>query len=261
MNVEDYDRFTAVLTQTCQQHPTILGLIALGSMAQQDYEPDQWSDHDFFLITPLGQQETLKKDLTWLPNADTVVLAFQDAQHEMRFLYADGHLVELAVFDLDELQEARINRYRVLIDKDEITEVVEGLSRKTAVWAAVQSNNVDKAMAHFLSNIWVGYGRFQRGEKLNAHEFIAYYALLNLLNLITHYLPTENKGLLDNLNPFRRFEKCYPKLGQDLYEALNSPIPEMCKRLMEIGERELAPQMSNFPTEAFEVVNRHISRL
>jgi hypothetical protein len=26
----------------------VLGLVAVGSMAARDYEPDEWSDHDFF---------------------------------------------------------------------------------------------------------------------------------------------------------------------------------------------------------------------
>ena len=36
-------------------------------MADRDYSPDEWSDHDFFLISQPGEQEALRQDLSWLP--------------------------------------------------------------------------------------------------------------------------------------------------------------------------------------------------
>jgi hypothetical protein len=77
-------------------------------MADRDYAPDEWSDHDFFVITPPGGQEALREDLSWLPRADRVALSFRETGHGLVVLYDDGHLLEFAVFELDELALAAI---------------------------------------------------------------------------------------------------------------------------------------------------------
>ncbi|MCI0417100.1 hypothetical protein L0222_30385 [bacterium] len=47
------------MKQQLTAEESVLGLVALGSMAAQDYVPDQWSDHDFFVIVRSGHQEFL----------------------------------------------------------------------------------------------------------------------------------------------------------------------------------------------------------
>lgn len=64
MQLDDYRSFTAALTLSLANDPRVLGLIALGSMAEQDYLPDQWSDHDFFVVTVPGQQEAFRKEVS-----------------------------------------------------------------------------------------------------------------------------------------------------------------------------------------------------
>ena len=46
-----YAAFTEALRARLEADPRVVGLVALGSMARRDYEPDRWSDHDFFVIT------------------------------------------------------------------------------------------------------------------------------------------------------------------------------------------------------------------
>lgn len=259
MNPTDYNQFTHTLTTNCEADSRIVGLIALGSMAAQDYAPDQWSDHDFFLITQTGAQQAIKDDLSWLPNHMSVIFSHQEKQHGMRMFFADGHLIELAIFDLRELTEARINRYRVLVDKGGVAIATEKIVEQTNSWVAEQADNLDEAMAHFLSNVWVGYGRYQRGEKLSAHEFVKNHALVNLLKLIQHYVPTANHSLRDNLNPLRRFERLYPPLGQEIHEALSLDTPQTCLRLLQIGERELSPHMPDFPQKTFDTIFKFLN--
>ena len=54
MQKAEYQDFTGTLLDklTCDQR--VIGLVALGSMAEQDYLPDLWSDHDFFVIVKSG---------------------------------------------------------------------------------------------------------------------------------------------------------------------------------------------------------------
>ena len=70
MQPDEYRAFTRELTERLQRDERAIGLVAVGSMADRDYAPDEWSDHDFFVITPPGGQEELRNDLSWLPRVD-----------------------------------------------------------------------------------------------------------------------------------------------------------------------------------------------
>ncbi|MCP4416424.1 MAG: hypothetical protein GY805_07370, partial [Chloroflexi bacterium] len=70
MNLNEFEQYNEQLRQKLADDPRVLGLVALGSMAQQDFQPDEWSDHDFFVITIQGVQEDMRQDLSWLPQAD-----------------------------------------------------------------------------------------------------------------------------------------------------------------------------------------------
>jgi lincosamide nucleotidyltransferase len=112
-----YTAFTETLRARLEADPRVVGLVALGSMARRDYEPDRWSDHDFFVITNAGEQEAFRADLSWLPFSSRIVFSYRETPHGVTALYEDGHLVEFAVFDPGELPVARVNRYRVLLDR------------------------------------------------------------------------------------------------------------------------------------------------
>ncbi|MEM7333293.1 MAG: hypothetical protein AAF490_14480 [Chloroflexota bacterium] len=259
MNLDAYRQFTQSLTERCKKDGRIIGLIALGSMADQDYAPDQWSDHDFFLITQPGQQQSVKNDLSWLPNAENVIFLHQETHFGLRAFYHHGHLIELAIFDLNELSVARANRYRVLVDKGQVEAAIKTVVTTTEEIANKQADNIDEAFAHFLSNIWVGYGRYQRGEKLSGHEFVKNHALINLIKLIQHYSPADNHAQLDNLNPLRRFEQCYPELGQELMDAMAHSFDQTCLQFLGISERELHDRIPNFPSKLYQVLYAYLT--
>ena len=63
MQPDEYRAFTDELTERLRADERAIGLVAVGSMADRDYAPDEWSDHDFFVITPPGGQEELRNDL------------------------------------------------------------------------------------------------------------------------------------------------------------------------------------------------------
>jgi len=81
----------------------VIGLVMLGSSAEAQRTPDAWSDHDFFVITHPGTQEALRTHLDWLPEPDQIVLRPRETKHGLKVLYDDGHVIEFAVFDLQEL--------------------------------------------------------------------------------------------------------------------------------------------------------------
>ena len=101
MNLSEYNQFTEELRLKLAGDDRVLALIALGSMAQQDYQPDEWSDHDFFVITIQGVQEDMRQDLSWLPRAEELVFHFRETEHGVKALYRGGHLLEFAIFNED----------------------------------------------------------------------------------------------------------------------------------------------------------------
>ncbi|MFP2902809.1 hypothetical protein, partial [Corallococcus sp. 4LFB] len=164
MDTAAYQAFTMELTRRVDADGRFRGLVALGSMAARDYPPDDFSDHDFFVIAWPGHAETLRHERGWLPRAEDVALVFRETAHGLKVVYRDGHLLEFAVFDLEELSFARVNRYRVLLDKGGVTERMDARARDTAV--ELQRTAPDDAwlFGQWLTQVLVGMGRHARGE-------------------------------------------------------------------------------------------------
>ncbi|MGE5153015.1 MAG: hypothetical protein ACM3ST_03275 [Bdellovibrio bacteriovorus] len=235
----DYLRFTATLTHQLSRYDDVLALVALGSMAALDPLPDRFSDHDFFVIVRSGTQPWYRENLQWLPEHDRIAFAFQETAHGLKVLYDDRHLLELAVFDPDELRLARINRYRVLLDRANLTPVLEELAARESAPPTVdiryQSNQ-------FLTHLLVGLWRYQRGERLSAFRFLRELALQELVQLTYALETAERPDLRDNLDPTRRFEQVYPEIGRELAAALEQPLITGASRLLDCFERLTASQ-------------------
>ncbi len=260
MNLADYNRFTEELRLKLAGDDRVLALIALGSMAQQDYQPDEWSDHDFFVITIQGVQEDMRRDLSWLPHAAEIIFHFRETEHGLKVLYRGGHLLEFAVFNEDELQLARLNRYRVLLDKAGLAPKLEELALATQEFVAHSRTEPDKRFAEFLMNIFVGVGRRARGERLSGRRFIKTHALTHLLHLLAEFIPAESAHLLDNLDPFRRFEQVHPALGAEINQILAQDTLLAAERLLAVAVRELRPFLPDLPDEAITEVLRLINK-
>ncbi|WP_420631434.1 hypothetical protein [Candidatus Leptofilum sp.] len=260
MNLARYNRFTDELTRKLDDDPRVLGLVALGSMAQQDYQPDEWSDHDFFVITIQGVQEDMRQDLSWLPRADELVFQFRETEHGVKALYRGGHLLEFAVFNEDELQMARLNRYSILLDKAELAPKLAERELATQDFVAHGRSDPEKRFAEFLINIYVGVGRQARGEELSGRQFIKTYALTHLLHLLADFLPAEEAHLLDNLDPFRRFEQVYPATGKELNQILDQDNLTAAENLLLVAALHLRPYLPNFPETAVAEVQQYIKK-
>ncbi|MEL6404687.1 MAG: hypothetical protein AAFR81_10020 [Chloroflexota bacterium] len=218
MNLADYYAFTQELTTNLQADPKILGLVLLGSTANQSRQPDAYSDHDFFVITESGSQEDYRTDLTWLPDYTTIVLNVRETAHGLKVLYKNGHLLEFAVFDTEEIALAKVNDYAIAFDKANVTEAITSIA--TSASPALTSNTLDKHHGMFLCLLVVGAGRVAREEIISGQLFIRANALSQLLQILAHTHPADDKSQLHNLDPFRRFEQVFPELGAQINAAL-----------------------------------------
>lgn len=257
MQAAEYQAFTATLLANLEKDPRVVGLVAVGSMAQQDYQPDRWSDHDFFVVVEPGRQESFRGDLGWLPQAAEIVFSYRETEHGMKVVYRSGHLLEFAVFDAAEIARAKVNRYRVLLDKAGITQIVAQVKEASGdpVPPAAESAARDfKEFGEFICNLLVGVGRHNRGEQFSGRQFVKSYALGHLLGLLEKHLPAPQKSLLDNLDPFRRVERVYPQLGAELNGILEEATPAAARGMLRLAGRELSGYLPAYPAEAVEVI-------
>lgn len=253
MDSAEYQRLTDRLREGLAADDRVLGLVALGSMARQDTRPDRWSDHDFFVIVRSGEQEAFRQNLSWLPDSADLVLSYRETAHGLKALYRDGHLLEFAVFDPEELHLAKVNRYRVLLDRGGIADAMSRIREESAKWVATSGMGDFERFGQFLANLLVGAGRYARGERLSGRQFLG-YALQNLVVLLAKHVPKEKDHPLDDLDPLRRFERVWPALGRELEAALRLPVPQGALGLLEIARRELGGRLAGYPAEAVVVV-------
>lgn len=259
MQLSEFRSFSDTLVANLADDTRVLGIVALGSMAEVDYAPDQWSDHDCFVVTVPGAQEALLADLSWLPRFAGLVYVAPEGVHGFRAIYDDGHLVEPVVLSMAELDVMRINRYRVLFDRAAVGERMAEIAARTAAESqAPADDRIDAGM--FLVNLAVGVGRYARGEWLSGHLFVKSYAMEHLVRLLARYLPPQRPELLDTLAPSRRFELLFPTVAAELDEVENLPPVDGALRLLDLAERELAGRMPDFPAPAFEAVRRRVLR-
>jgi hypothetical protein len=260
MTPHAYRAFTAALTANLTERPAALGLVALGSMAERDYPPDRWSDHDFFVIVDEGHDASFRDDLSWLPDLDEVVLAVRETAHGFKAIYRHGHLIEFAVFTLEQLEIARVNRYRVLLDRVDLEARMVRLQRAGTVFVAENTQSDEARIGQLLGLLLAGAGRYRRGERISGSRFVHSYALDHLLTLLIRHLPTEaeSKGLLDAFDPTRRFERCYPSLGATLAGLAGLPAPAAALAMLDLTERELAGRLEDYPWEASGVVRAQL---
>jgi hypothetical protein len=247
-----YRAFTVALLESAARDPDVLGLVAQGSMAEAPRPPDSFSDHDFFLIVRPGCAERFRTERTWLPEPERIVFAFRETAHGVKALYQDGHLIEYAVFEPDELEVARTNAYQVLLDRSGLEQRLAALTARTA--AEVAATDPPWLAGQFLTALLVGVGRYRRGEVVSAHSCVTGAALGHLLRLLAAVVPPEHPGQLDRLDPHRRIEQAYPSLVGELSSSLTAPVPGAARTLLTLANREVAPRLPDWPGRAAEVV-------
>ena len=259
MNSEEYRKFTLDLQNGLKQDSRVLGLVAVGSMSERDYLPDQWSDHDFFVVVSSGTQESFRTDLSWLPDPGSIVFHFRETSHGLKVLYQNGHLLEFAVFDLNELHLAKVNRYQVLLDRDSVENHMQQVVLETRKWDEESVSDDLFHFGQFLTNILVGFGRYQRGEKLSGQQFVKNSAFRHLTILLTRHLPSANRSILDNIDPFRRIELVYPKIASELNDLCNLDVPSAARGLLLLAERELKNWFPASFEDAVVVVQQQVN--
>lgn len=242
MNPARYQEFTDHLISWAERTDDVIGLVAVGSMAGGARRPDEWSDHDFWIVVTSGAA-ALRADQSWLPEAGRILLAYRETQHGTNVVYDDGHLIEYAVFEDAELEIASANSYGVLVDKADIEPRIRAIVSSTTERQHV--DDLATVFGRFVGQLVIGVTRFGRGEDLSAESMVKKWALEHLLVLLAGAVEPETTVSLDNLDPRRRFEQAYPSLGRALLDASSSPVPAAARTMVAVAENHLGAVPGN----------------
>jgi hypothetical protein len=258
MNPQDFQTFTEVLVANLETDERVLGLIAAGSMAGVSHQPDEWSDHDFWLVVTPGSADWYVQNTAWMPASDEIALYFQEHHGGLKTVYRSGHLLEFAVTDRAALANFRVNDYRLLIDRDDLDAELQRLQQATEREFQQVTRHDVPLYGQFLTNLLVGVGRYQRGEQMSARQLITISSLYALLRLIARHIPADGLDQLDNLDPFRRFELVYPAIGAEINTLLQRDLVACATGLLELADRLLRDSMVDYPTQAVATVRAYI---
>jgi hypothetical protein len=186
-----------------------LALIGLGSVGLERARLDEYSDLDFFAIVQPGRKAAFIDDLGWLSAVHPIAYAFRNTADGYKLLYADGVFCEFAVFEPAELAQAEFAEGRVVWKAPGVDEAICKPNRPPTPLTA---SDPAWLLGEALTNLYVGLGRYRRGEKLTALRFVQVYAVDHLIKLAPHLEP-EQPTYRDPYNRERRFEQRFPGLA------------------------------------------------
>lgn len=183
-----------------------LALLGFGSVGRERDRLDAYSDLDFFAVVQPGEKVAFLADLGWLSVIASIAYAFQNTVDGYKLLFADGVFCEFAVFEPQELAQA-------LSIEGQLIWRAEGfdaqLCEPVRPFRPPELRSVEWLLGEALTNLYVGLGRYRRGEKLSALRFVQGYAVDRVLELAARIEP-EQAAARDLFSPERRFEQRFP---------------------------------------------------
>jgi len=182
-----------------------LALIGLGSVGLELERLDAYSDLDFFAIVEDGYKSRYLDNLDWLSSLCPVAYHFRNTPDGYKLLFHDGIFCEFAVFEPGELSAMLFTHGRIIWKRPQIEETI---GAPTVRPASTPPPEADWLVNEALTNLYVGLGRFRRGERLSAARFIQHYAVDRLVALaatierttqtVNRIKPIQNSGMISH---------------------------------------------------------------
>jgi hypothetical protein len=253
-----YNAYTHELTKRLEPDPRVLGLIALGSMAEADLR-DEYSDHDFWLIVAAGTESHFLSDLSWLPRIAAEPLAvIRFGDRGASILHRDRHVTEFAVLTETSLKDQPTDRYAILLDRLDLEQMLPTLVANARARRA-ESDHWPDAVGNLALVVWTGVARHYRGELLASQKYLRYQAVQCILNI------AKAAGLLSDpaanfLDPWRRLERINPGLAGDLLASFEQPALTAAKTLLNVADAQLRPHTLDHAWTAIDTVRQWLDR-
>ena len=195
------DRLDAIALSLSGRSYT-LALLALGSVGLDVARADRFSDLDFFVIADLTGADQLRDDLTWLSSVQPLAFAHRNTADGWKILFDDGIFAEFAIFSPEQIPHIPFQTGRLVWARADFE------TRLLAPTRHADKLDPDWAISEALTCLYVGLGRYRRGELLASQRLIQGSAL----DLVLRIMLAHSDGTLavDPFNPSRRVEQIWP---------------------------------------------------
>jgi len=230
------DRLDAIAAAAVKQGH-VLAVLALGSSGLERDRIDKYSDLDVWIIVDDGYRDQIIGDLGWLNAVCSVVYKFPHSASGYGLLFEDGIFSELDAFEVADLATFGSAGARIVWKAEGVPESL-GLPRPMD---ASGERSTEAMLGEALGNLYVGLGRFYRGEKLSAMRFIQVYAVDQILKLAS-LIEEEQAATRDMFSVERRFEKRFPGIADDLPAMMQGydRTPDSALAMLEYLDRHFA---------------------
>ncbi len=210
-----------------------LALLGLGSVGTETARLDAYSDLDFFAIVQEGFKARYIDNLDWLSNIQPIAYAFRNTVDGYKVLFDDGIFCEFAVFEPQEMATIPFSAVRIVWKTTDFDESI----CQPIVKAPSTPKPVEFHLGEALTNLYVGMGRYRRGEKLSAARFIQNYAVDQILQLAAQ-IETAQPAFVDIYSGERRFEQRFPDIAAYLPKFIQGyeHSPESALAILEFLE-------------------------
>jgi lincosamide nucleotidyltransferase len=222
--------------ETLSRKDGALALLGLGSVGIELGRIDDYSDLDFFCIVAQGHKMRFIERLDWLEETHPLAYSFMNSDVGCKILFDDGIYGEYAVFEEQELADCDYSEGRIVWHAAVFP--IEGISKPKKASPRLKARSLDYAFNEALTNLYVGLGRYARGEKLSAFKFVQGFAVdsivsaLNLLDKEIDYYP-------DRFGNERRLERRYPAFAGELAGMIQGydKVPESAVHILNFLEQ------------------------
>ncbi|MEW9702805.1 hypothetical protein [Paenibacillus sp. SI8] len=210
-------------------------LLGLGSVGKEIERLDAYSDLDFFIIAKPGHKMRFIDQLDWLEAAYPLAYSFKNCDIGYKVMFHDGIYGEFAIFEEQELAHAAYSEGRI-VWKDPSYENV-GIVKSAVSSSRIKVVSLDHVFNEALTNLYVGLGRYARGEKLSAVRFVEQYAIDSILSAL-HVSEQEVDYYPDPFGNDRRLEKRYPGFANRIGQMMQGydKIPESALHILDFIE-------------------------
>lgn len=221
-------------------------LLGVGSVGVETARMDEYSDLDFFVIVKPGVTRRYIDRLDWLEAIQPLAYAFKNSDLGYKVLFEDGIFAEYAVFEESELADAAYTEGRVIWKNPVYANTA--IARPLRPVPSPKKDSLDFPLNEALTNLYVGLGRYARGERLSATRFIQGYAIDRILSVL-HLLEQEVDYYPDPFGNERRLETRYPRFAEIIGGMIQGydHVPESAICILDFLEEvyPVNPRLSN----------------
>jgi hypothetical protein len=199
------------IAESAAQSGHVLAVLGLGSTGVAQERMDKYSDLDVWIIVEDGYKQRYVDELSWLTVVCPIAFKFKHSPSGYGLLFEDGVFAEVDIFEVADLGGLGFAEARIVWKAPGISDSI----RLPQVQSRAHEHAPEEMLGEALGNLYVGLGRYYRGEKLSAMRFVQVYAVDQILNLV-ELTKTEHVATRDLFSHERRFEVRFPMMASEL---------------------------------------------